>query len=254
MEVNAENCIHLFCWFLSSTFDIFKTRWVVLSDEKEDERWNGHLLMGPVMGFVGLLDIEMLRRAALPLEGPVVIVRPLKSSNSSHLRKSRHFFIYHVDYWVWNGSLRQWVNISDSVDPFIAWDSVFSGNAYINFKGISRTFTLYEALRRHRWEIQPLSSDGHQWVWLYSMMLVMTNTQEKCKLFLPSACIKSRGTQSLRWKSSHGTAVSMSFLLSYPRHLPPAQHRLGPHDHDQEALGQLPTQLRGTHHPLFEDV
>lgn len=61
--------------------------------------------MGPLMGFVGLLDIEMLRRAVLPLEGPMVIVRPLKSSNSSHLRKLRHFFIYHVDYWVWNGSL-----------------------------------------------------------------------------------------------------------------------------------------------------
>lgn len=60
------------------------------------------------------------KSCALPLEGQVVRVRPLESSNSSHLRKSGRFFIYHVDYWVWNESFQQWVNILDSVDPFLA--------------------------------------------------------------------------------------------------------------------------------------
>lgn len=82
---------------------------------------------------------DVQKSCALPLEGQMILGRPLESSNSLHLRKWGHFFIYHVDPWGWNGSSQQRMNILDSVDPFIALNRVFSGHTFIKFKAISWT-------------------------------------------------------------------------------------------------------------------
>ena len=86
------------------------------------------------------------------------------------------------------------------------------------------------------------------WVWLYSTMLVIINTQEKCKLcFLPSADVKSTGTQCPELERvSWDKSVYVIFnLVSLGPASCPAQ--IGPLCTIAvwEVLGQLPTQLRG---------
>lgn len=87
-----------------------------------------------------------------------------------------------------------------------------------------------------------------------ALCLAFVSTQEKHKLwFLPSACIKSKGTESLSWKGSWRTAVSMWFSILYPQQLLPAQHRLRPIRDRWGALCQSSTQLRASLQCLVSD-
>lgn len=104
MLINVENRIHLACWLLSSTFDIFTMSERLSSDKTDDERGNHHLLRSPLACHQGPLDTKMFRGAvALPSKGLMVILRPLESRNSWHLCKCGPFFIHHADDWGWNG-------------------------------------------------------------------------------------------------------------------------------------------------------
>lgn len=84
--------------------------------------------MSPVLCLLMSLVTEIFRRAtALPVK---VTQRPLESSNSLHLITYRHLFIHHADYWDWNESFQQLVNIEDSMDPFIDTYWVFPGHIH----------------------------------------------------------------------------------------------------------------------------
>lgn len=77
-----------------------------------------------------------------------------------------------------------------------------------------------------------------------ALCLGFVSTQEKYELwYLPSACIKSGGAESLSCKGSWRIGMSMPFLILYPQPLLPAQHRLRPIHDCWGALCQSSAQL-----------
>lgn len=134
----------------------------------------------------------------------MVILRPLKSASSLHLSKSGPFYPV-ADDWGWNDSesvLEVWW------DPFIDlyWVILW---AHINSNCFS-TLTLCPVLRMHRWKAMFLSS----------MLTVESSlqrpapehNQEEYRLWvLPSACIKSRGTQAWVGRFSEDSRVHVIF-------------------------------------------